>query len=371
MFSLYSLHGYSFLKIIQIFLRTLKEFHQTRSFIKYLSRIEETILSSMVWKEDSTLWKDLQNKGFLNYEQIFPSNHLQTPTHFYSPHSPIEKVSRKLFDSTNNEEKKSSLMPIKSSPYTMFFRQLYQLIASRIGLLTRRLFSAEEREEKEEILWNFLLFLLETSLKDLLQSRDLDSFLLSSLFYLCEHSFHLSPPLTWSRLIPIYQSMPNATLKTLRSVFIAKEEHFSPILLPSTINDNPSLTPSKPAGTIHLIDGKYFGDVHTFYEQIFLKQKHLQHFFQLSKARLPFPRPPSSFSSSDQRKIKLKISSDHSIDYSSTQLQPDLSSHSQPFNPFTSQSSQQNILSSSIQAGQSRLFSPLLTSHRRSFFRNE
>ena len=112
--TIYSLHGYSFLKIIQIFLRTLKEFHQTRSFIKYLSSIEETILSSMVWSSQSTFWIDLEKKGILTYQQVFPlgSSSLLSPTGtcptptnlagLYA-HSPAKRshVARKLFEQTS------------------------------------------------------------------------------------------------------------------------------------------------------------------------------------------------------------------------------------------------------------------------------
>ena len=113
--TIYSLHGYSFLKIIQIFLRTLKEFQQTRSFIKYLSSIEETILSSMVWSSQSTFWIDLEKKGILTYQQVFPlgSSSLLSPTGtcptptnltgLYS-HSPAKRshVARKLFEPTSS-----------------------------------------------------------------------------------------------------------------------------------------------------------------------------------------------------------------------------------------------------------------------------
>jgi hypothetical protein len=43
--NIYSLHAYALLKIIQIYLKISKELTQSRTFIEYLSSIEERILS--------------------------------------------------------------------------------------------------------------------------------------------------------------------------------------------------------------------------------------------------------------------------------------------------------------------------------------
>lgn len=107
--NIYSLHGYSFLKIIQIFLKTCKQISKSRSFIKYLSSIEEIIISSMAFSNNSALWNDIQLKGILTYQQInnfnnlnhqqtlSPSNSL-TPLFIQSPK--INNVSRKLFSNS-------------------------------------------------------------------------------------------------------------------------------------------------------------------------------------------------------------------------------------------------------------------------------
>src|SRR5262249_22631117 len=89
--NIYSLHGYSFLKIIHIFLKSLKQINKSRPFIKYLSSLEETILSSMVFSNDSALWNEIQTKGILSYQQIDKiqskqnnnNNALTSPTHFH------------------------------------------------------------------------------------------------------------------------------------------------------------------------------------------------------------------------------------------------------------------------------------------------
>ena len=391
--------------MIQIFLRTLKEFHQSRALIKYLSGIEETILSSMVWTPDSAFWTELNKKGFLSYSQVFPlpspapSSAPVTPhnlTRFYSqsPSKPMEKVSRRLFDSSSSSsspvkenESVPSPLVVKSSPYTMFYRQLYELLGCRIALLSDRL-SVHPREVFEETLWNYLLFLLETSLEQLFLSRDLDQILLAAIFSLCNAtntntntktkiSFVVTAPLTWPRLIQIYQTMPNARRKTLRSVYIGKEGP-SPALSSSSssllrkgssrlvfvwvfdvwvcLDVVGCLTPSKPAGTIHLIDGEYFGDIHSFYEEIFLPLDLLSRFLE-REVRLPFPaRLRCSSSSISQRKLKVKISSDHSVDYSSRVIPPHLFSDSPQLTPHP-QSTQSAVLSSSIPAGSSLLFS--------------
>ncbi|CAF5000681.1 unnamed protein product, partial [Rotaria sp. Silwood1] len=68
--NIFNLDGYSFIKIIQIYLKTSKQIRKSRSFIKYLSSIEEIILSSMAFSNKSSLWNDIKSKGILSYKQI-------------------------------------------------------------------------------------------------------------------------------------------------------------------------------------------------------------------------------------------------------------------------------------------------------------
>ncbi|CAF1311507.1 unnamed protein product [Rotaria sordida] len=111
--NIYSLDGYSFLKIIQIFLKTSQQIIKSRSFIKYLSSIEENILSSMAFSNKSLLWNDIQLKGILSYKTISsiqfnltdkslsPTNNL-TSILIQSPNK--TNVSRKLFQSDRSDQ---------------------------------------------------------------------------------------------------------------------------------------------------------------------------------------------------------------------------------------------------------------------------
>lgn len=105
------MHGYSFLKIIQIYLKTSKEISKSRQFIKYLSSIEEIILSSMAFSNDSSLWNDIKLKGILKYNQIqtilsktnnslSPTNNNLSPIINQSPNK--INVSKKLFFNSNS-----------------------------------------------------------------------------------------------------------------------------------------------------------------------------------------------------------------------------------------------------------------------------
>ncbi|CAF1446152.1 unnamed protein product [Rotaria sordida] len=141
----YSLDGYSFLKIIQIFLQTCKQIHESTLFIKYLSSIEEHILSSMAFSTKSSLWNDIELKGILSYKTIssIQSNinnslsSINNVTRMFSQSSNKTNVSRKLFQSnttdqltnksTINRSKSDGIVEnndkkhVKLSPYTMFY----------------------------------------------------------------------------------------------------------------------------------------------------------------------------------------------------------------------------------------------------------
>ncbi len=118
----------------------------------------------------------------------------------------------------------------KTSPYTMFYRKLYDLVICRINLLILRLYGSQTNHF-EKVVWNLFLYLFENHTEYLFRSRDLDQILLSSIYYSANSILFQKQEkeeLTWFRLIQAYKSMPNSKLKTLRSVFIR------------SINDNQS-----------------------------------------------------------------------------------------------------------------------------------
>ena len=99
--NVYQFHGYSLLKMIQIFLKSVQQINQSRSFIKYLSSCEEIIISSMVFSIDSPLWNEIENKGILSYQSISILNDKNNPISPFneqksSPNS--INVKRRLFD---------------------------------------------------------------------------------------------------------------------------------------------------------------------------------------------------------------------------------------------------------------------------------
>jgi hypothetical protein len=99
--NIYSLHGYSFLKIIQIYLKTTKQITYSRPFIKYLSAIEETILSQMAFSINSALWNEIQIKGIVHYQHLHsPKTPTTTSMYIQSPNQ--NHVARKLFQNTTD-----------------------------------------------------------------------------------------------------------------------------------------------------------------------------------------------------------------------------------------------------------------------------
>lgn len=122
------------------------------------------------------------------------------------------------------------------------------------------------------------------------------------------------------------------------------------------IKDNdPCLTPSKPAGTIHIIDGNMFGDIKSFYDEIFLNIKDLEKDFQLFIEQNKFIDFPIKTKLNNQH-ISIHCGDHISIDYSKQNIYKNLFSSSNIDNNHLSNNqiktnSSTNILSSSIQAG--------------------
>lgn len=123
------MHGYSFLKIIQIYLKTSKEISKSRQFIKYLSSIEEIILSSMAFSNDSSLWNDIKLKGILKYNQIqrilsktnnslSPTNNNLSPIINQSPNK--INVSKKLFFNSNSTTTTTNQINVSLFSYYFF-----------------------------------------------------------------------------------------------------------------------------------------------------------------------------------------------------------------------------------------------------------
>ena len=376
----YSLNGYSLLKIIQIFLKSTREINQSRVLIKYLSTIEETILSSMIFERNSLLWNDIQTKGILPYKNLSSqcpsspnSNLIQ---HFHQ--SPLShQIKRRLFDNSTTTTTTTSVTrtqsdttvdnsqrhPLKASPYMMFYKKFYRLVSQRIHLIYIRLFGNEQKHFLNQI-WNLFLFLFEHHIEHLFKSRHLDQIILICFFYSFNSKLIDNHELTWTKLIQIYKTMPNANLHLTRSVFIRtiQQDNSSspPPLLhhqSTTGNESICLTPSKPAGTIHQIDEQIFGDIKSFYEEIFLKidsiEEKISNYFE-SNSLIQFPNQ-FHLNENQANHLSIHCGKNLFIDYSSKQIAKNLfdNADTNENQRQTNQSnSSNNILSSSIQVSQ-------------------
>lgn len=270
----------------------------------------------------------------------------------------------------------SQINVVKLSPYTMFYRKFYELVLCRLNVLCHRLYGSQS-EQYEKIIWNLFLYLFENYTDLLFRSRDLDQILLTIIYYTSNSNLIENKQLkqiTWSHLIQAYKSMPNSKLKTLRSVFIRSintnetslnQENFGKFSICFLISNfenkaldkDPCLTPSKPAGTSHIIDGNIFGDIRSFYEEIFFKipniEKILENYIKTNEL---IDVPKTNKNNKNNSNISIHVGQNIFIDYSSTnQIKSNSFSSSNFQTNFNSKdnqnSSSSNILSSSIQAG--------------------
>ncbi|CAF1471446.1 unnamed protein product [Rotaria sp. Silwood1] len=150
----------------------------------------------MTFLTKSSLWNDIELKGILSYKTI-----LSIQSNINNSLSPINNLTPMFIQSSNktnnkltiNRSKSDGIVEnndkkhIKLSPYTMFYRKLYEYVLSRLDLICYRLHGSQSNKF-ERIIWN--LFENYTQL------------------------------LFRSRLIQVYKSMPNSKLKPVRSVFI-------------------------------------------------------------------------------------------------------------------------------------------------------
>jgi hypothetical protein len=249
----------------------------------------------------------------------------------------------------------SSVHVLKMTPYTMFYRKLYELVLSRLDVLCLRLFGSESNQF-EKIIWNLFLYLFENHTELLFRGRDLDQILLSCIYYSSNSNLFKkeNEELTWLRLIQAYKAMPNSKLKTLRSVFIRTENADETICYQQMEGQNPCLTPSKPAGTIHIIDGNVVGDITTFYKQIFLTIEKEIEFYLKTNQFVDLPIRNKNVSNQNEH-VCINIGQNIFVDYSSPSIKSNLFSLSNPqtknISTNNKNNSSNNVLSSSIQAG--------------------
>jgi hypothetical protein len=139
----------------------------------------------------------------------------------------VVSVSRPVMPRTASDPvvERCPMDPPKLSPYTMFYRKLYQLVLARLRLLCLRL-RPSSHNEFERIVWNSFLFLFYNHTNDLLRSRHLDQILLSCIFYSANSLLFGKEEneieITWPRLMQAYRSMPGSKPKILRSVFLRR-----------------------------------------------------------------------------------------------------------------------------------------------------
>lgn len=66
-----NLKAYNFFKVIEITIRVCVD-QLTRDMVKYLSRIEESVLESLAWESKSPLWQEIESceGGVPSYEDV-------------------------------------------------------------------------------------------------------------------------------------------------------------------------------------------------------------------------------------------------------------------------------------------------------------
>jgi hypothetical protein len=123
------------------------------------------------------------------------------------------------------------------------------------------------------------------------------------------------------------------------------------------LDKDPCLTPSKPAGTVHIIDGNLIGDIASFYSEIFIKIDNLEmkindYFKDNELIDLPIRNKQNN---NFNEHISINCGQNLFIDYSNQHLQINSFTNNYLNNKINSNNNENNhsnnILSSSIQAG--------------------
>ncbi|KAG5888211.1 hypothetical protein JTB14_036222 [Gonioctena quinquepunctata] len=258
---------FHFVKVIELIVRTKDQL--SREMVKYLNKVEETVIESLVWKSDSQIWEMIANSaqdipkfsdtalpGHILYNdqnngntrvqspEISSTSNVQSPTssatdRFQSPIS--GSINRQLFPSvqpgqsvlqrhthimiTDRDGNKklipivdsTSQLPKRTGSLSIIFRKFYNLAYVRMEHLCNKL-GLTDVELKRKI-WT--VFEDSVCNSDLIKDRHLDQLLMCAIYVICRISYI---PLKFQDIMKFYREQPQSSSSVYRDVLLKREE---------------------------------------------------------------------------------------------------------------------------------------------------
>ncbi|XP_023018389.1 retinoblastoma-like protein 1 isoform X2 [Leptinotarsa decemlineata] len=248
----FDVQPFHFVKVIELIVRTRDQLW--REMVKYLNKIEETVLESLVWKSNSRIWEMIANSGqdipkfsdtalpgHLLYNDQNQSTESPTPSATDRFQSPVSgAVSRQLFSSiqpgqsvlqrhthimiTDREGNKklipivdsTSQLPKRTGSLSIIFRKFYNLAGVRMEHLCNKL-GLVDIELKRKI-WTVFEDSVRNS--DLIKDRHLDQLLMCAIYVICRIS---SISLKFQDIMKFYREQPQSSSSVYRDVLLKRE----------------------------------------------------------------------------------------------------------------------------------------------------
>lgn len=268
--------SFYFVRVIELIVRSKDQL--PRDIVKHLNSIEESILSSILWRSDSLIWEAIRkNREIPKFEEIAlpghivynsSENHDRKPTNINSgvnapsaPKSPgpsavetfqspnngtaivkrpiLLKAGQSLLQSTkpndaailpkqeinpDNPSVSSLNRPLKSGSLNIIFRKFYNLAGVRMEHLCCKAGITDTALKLK--IWTVLEYSVRIH-SDLLRDRHLDQLLMCAVYVICRVT-RILENIKFTDIIRHYRDQPQATSDIYRKVLISRTESVNP-----------------------------------------------------------------------------------------------------------------------------------------------
>jgi len=208
----FQLKAFEFFKIVESVVRHEPDF--PRAIVRHLNNIEEKILESLAWEENSTvflLMEDKSNRSYVVENQIMsPAGTLQALASPVSKNKHMGTLETSI--ATSRIEITSPLPTKKGSAHSieLFYRKVFHLASMRCRDLCNRLAIMKYFQQ----IWQSIVFVLTEKFR-MLRNRHIDQMIMCSIYGI---SRVLSLGVTFRQIIDQYRSQPQANLKIFREI---------------------------------------------------------------------------------------------------------------------------------------------------------
>ncbi|CAK9297655.1 unnamed protein product [Gordionus sp. m RMFG-2023] len=315
-YAVLGLSAYAFYRVIELCIRAQDKL--SREMVKHLNKIEEGILESVVWHNDSLLWGILKNNPVPWCKEVFNSRNIEYVSSSFAtftPPSVLKTIHRHIPPSTTslgsllltpvnepenheNNRPNKDVKPVKNGSLALFFRKVYHLTSIRLRDLCKKLdiasssssystpnilaLSDPDLSSKMETLllhavWTCFEQCLVQSTAVLFKGRHVDQIIMCCVYVMSKVTGHDK---SFADIMKQYRTQPQARNNVYRSVLIQdSNEHISPPTLhpdQSDFNQN-DVSRIRSSSTLpHHINNKgpdpSRGDIITFYNSVFVEE---------------------------------------------------------------------------------------------------